>query len=377
MWCHAVGVLLVVQHPRRAASSTAAFGFGVGDGGEAWFESVIEVDLTACVYVDVSGVLAELEGMPSLRSLVLPASCAKSAVDAEALCGLTTLTTLRFEAPEEEYDEDDELVEEVGEWVLDFRRLPTLTSLDVEECAAVTDKQVQELSNLTGLTALNLLGCWDLTSVALQAVSSINALTTLKLSLPASCAEDAEDAEAVCGLTALTALRFHAKYEDGEPVEGVGVWKLDLSRLTSRLTSLNLEECAGVTGKEVLALSKVTGLVDLNLCGCRNVTSEGLRAVSSLTALVTLNLSQCINVTSEGLRAVSRLTALTTLRLSWCNNVSDEGLQTLSSLNALSTLYLWGCPHVTAAAKQALRTAIPNLTIMDGRFWMDGIWMDD
>jgi hypothetical protein len=110
----------------------------------------------------------------------------------------------------------------------------------------------------------------------LQAVSSITALTTLKLSLPASCAEDAEDAEAVCGLTTLTALRFHAKYEDGWVVEEVGEWKLDLSRLTSRLTSLNLEECPAVTDKEVLALSKVTGLVDLNLGGCINATSEGL-----------------------------------------------------------------------------------------------------
>jgi hypothetical protein len=37
--------------------------------------------------------------------------------------------------------------------------------------------------------------------------------------------------------------------------------------------------------------------------------------------------------------------------------------QTLSSLAALSTLNLIGCPCVTAAAKQALRTALPNLRI--------------
>jgi hypothetical protein len=43
--------------------------------------------------------------------------------------------------------------------------------------------------------------------------------------------------------------------------------------------------------------------------------------------------------------------------------VSDEVLRALSSLTALTTLDLRYCPNVSAAAKQALRTAIPNLTI--------------
>jgi hypothetical protein len=62
---------------------------------------------------------------------------------------------------------------------------------------------------------------------------------------------------------------------------------------------------------------------------------------------------------------VSSLRALTFLDLSYCRSVSDEGLQTLSILTKLTTLYVYGCYHVTAAAKQALRTAIPNLTIRD------------
>jgi hypothetical protein len=245
-------------------------------GKLAWFESVTEVDLTSCGDT-VSGVLAELESIPSLRNLSLPASCARSAVDAEAVCGLTTLTKLRF-MPEDE---------EAGEWVLDFSRLTSLTSLDLE-WAPVKDKQVQELSNLTGLTALNLLGCSNLTSEVLLELSSLTALTTLKLSLPGSCAEDAAYVEAVCGLTTLTALRFHAEFDEyGDIVEEVGEWKLDFSRLKT-LTSLHLE---------------------------------------------------------------------------WCFAVTDKQVQELSNLTALSTLSLFACDNVTAAAKQALRTAIPNLTI--------------
>ena len=51
------------------------------------------------------------------------------------------------------------------------------------------------------------------------------------------------------------------------------------------------------------------------------------------------------------------------LNLCFCHNLVDEGLQTLSSLTNLRLLGLFNCPNLTAVAKQALRTAIPNLTI--------------
>ena len=57
------------------------------------------------------------------------------------------------------------------------------------------------------------------------------------------------------------------------------------------------------------------------------------------------------------------LTGLTDLSLGFCPNVTSEGLQTLSSLKALTFLNLVWCWSVTAEVKQALRTAIPNLTI--------------
>ena len=43
--------------------------------------------------------------------------------------------------------------------------------------------------------------------------------------------------------------------------------------------------------------------------------------------------------------------------------MTDEGLRELRSLTALTNLNVQYCPNVTAAGKQALRTALPNLTI--------------
>jgi hypothetical protein len=115
-WSDVVDALLPRLQPQRSLSV-------IMEGKLGWFESVTVVDLTECENGG-AGVLPELRSMPSLRSLVLPASCAERAVDAEAVCGLTTVTTLSF-CPE--YDEDDERVE-AGEWVLDLSRLPALTT---------------------------------------------------------------------------------------------------------------------------------------------------------------------------------------------------------------------------------------------------------
>jgi hypothetical protein len=105
--------------------------------------------------------------MPSLRRLELLLSCAERAVDAEAMYGLTTLTTLR-------------VIEDITEWVLDFSRLTTLTSLH-DYSDAVTDEEVLALSHLTRLTDLNLYYCRQVTAEGLRALSSLTALTGLDL----------------------------------------------------------------------------------------------------------------------------------------------------------------------------------------------------
>jgi hypothetical protein len=238
--CSTWGSILDALLPRLRPWGSAA----VMNGKLGWYQSVTEVDLLDCEEADVSAVLAELESMPCLRSLALPASCAERAVDAEAVCGLTTLTTLRFNE-ELEFDEDDEPV--VGEWVLDLSRLPTLTTtLNLENCIAVTDKVVLALSNLKGLMDLNLAGCKNITSKGLWAVSS--------------------------SLTALC--------------------------------TLSLRCCRNVTSDGLRRVSNLTALTALDLWGIPAVTTEVLRALSSLTSLTSLNVGCCDNVETEGLRAV-------------------------------------------------------------------------
>jgi hypothetical protein len=226
-----------------------------------WFASVTEVDLTCCEN-GVCGPLVELGGVPSLRSLLLPASCAERAVDAEAVCGLTTLTTLSFLG---EVHEDTGEPLGAGEWVLDLSRLKT-AHLELWSCSAVTDKEVLALSHVAGLTSLNLYRCDNVSSEGLRAVSSLTALTTL-----------------------------------------------------------NFDNCDNVSSEVLRAVSSLTALTTLHLQLCFNVTDVGLYAVSRLSALTTLNLRHCLNVTDEGLRELRRLFFLSTLNLSYCPNVTAAG----------------------------------------------------
>jgi hypothetical protein len=196
--------------------------------------------------------------------------------------------------------------------------------------------------------------------VELRSMPSLRTLV-----LPASCTGRAADSEAVYGLTTLTKLSICYGWWDDDIEEGASEWALDLSRLTT-LTSLNMAVCLTVTEEQVEAASRLTGLTELSLIECYNVTTEGLcSTVSRLTALTHLYLGGNPNVTTEVLRAVSGLTALTSLDVARCPNVTDEGLRELTSLTTLTSLCLGCCPNVTAAGKQALCTALPNLTIAE------------
>jgi Leucine-rich repeat (LRR) protein len=130
------------------------------------------------------------------------------------------------------------------------------------------------------------------------------------------------------------------------------------------LNSLRLDGVEGATGEWVLELGGFTMLTSLHLHHC-TVTDAEVLAVGKLTALKTLILLNCVNVTDVAVGTLSGLTGLTGLNLRNCRNVTDLGVGRLSGLTALSTLYLSDCPNVTAAGKHALRTASPNLTIID------------
>jgi hypothetical protein len=237
---------LILRHSLAAMTMKGKLG---------WFESVTVLDLLHCAE-SASAALAELRSMPSLCDLWLPSSCAERAVDAEAVYGLTTLTTLGFHAKISEAGTF--YVEAAGEWVLDLSRLTTLTCLHLGGCSAVTDKEVLALSSLTGLKDLALGYCRNITSEGLLAVSNLPALTELDLS-----------------------------------------------------------GCDKVTDEVMHAVSSLPTLTRMDIYGCFKVTNEALRAVSSLPSLTFLDLTGCNRVTAAGVQALRNTTVAPNLDIEW------------------------------------------------------------
>jgi hypothetical protein len=213
------------------------------EGKLEWFQSVTTVDLWGCEERDISSTLVELRHMPSLRTLWLPASCTERAADAEAVYGLTTVTTLKFLETRDMVDEED--VEGAGEWVLDLSRLTTVTSLFLEDCPTLTGEQVEAASSLTGLTELSLRRCSNVSTEGLCTVSRLTALTNLDLGY-----------------------NFNVTTEVLRAVSGLNA-----------LTSLDLWYCDNVMDEGLLELRSLTALTTLDLCGCPNVTDAGKQAL--------------------------------------------------------------------------------------------------
>ena len=328
---------------------------GVMEGKMPWFPSVTTVGMMDCKE-GISGLLVELRSMPSLHTLNLPASCAERAVDAAALYGLTNLTKLGLD--ETRVDDDGELIAEAGEWVLDLSRLTTLSCLDLEwscDRGVLTDVQVLQLSKLTRLTDLRLSRFNNVSVESLCAVSRLTALTSLNVSYCDNVTT--EVLRSMSSLTSLTSLDISCCINVN--VEGLRA----VSGLTA-LASLDLGGCIKVTAEALREIISLTGLTTLNLASSF-LSDDGLRTVSSLTALTSLSIGCCGKVTAEGLCEVSRFSSLTSLDICGCSDVNDMVLREVSSLTALISLDLTHCPNATAEAKQALRTALPNLTIVD------------
>jgi internalin A len=146
-----------------------------------------------------------------------------------------------------------------------------------------------------------------------------------------------------------------------------GVPEEVICSLCGRLPALTILDLWGVkslTTEGLRAVGGLTPLTRLNLTRS-NVTNAGLRELRGLTALSTLYLSRS-NVTDVGLRELRGLTALSTLYLDYCPSVTDVGLQELTTLTALTQLYVYGC-STSKAGRDALKAAIPGLTIYGGR----------
>lgn len=76
-------------------------------------------------------------------------------------------------------------------------------------------------------------------------------------------------------------------------------------------------------------LAGLQGLRDLNLTGCRNIINAGrpLPGLPHLTRLTSLSVRNCEGLSDGALAALTRLSGLKVLDLSGCQNLSGVGYE--------------------------------------------------
>ena len=136
-----------------------------------------------------------------------------------------------------------------------------------------------------------------------------------------------------------------------------------VSQVTT-ITSLNLQDCNGVTNLGLKALNNLKSLTHLSLKGCCKLTNSGLEALAQNTALTTLNLFGCLRISDKGLLPLGQL-HLHSLSLGK-TRVKDEGLGYLGQITSLRELYFMSEEMTSQGVKQlSTLTNLHSLALRD------------
>jgi hypothetical protein len=299
------------------------------------------------------------------------------------------------------------------------RRFPSVLSLEVENCAELTDLVLRHelvTGHLTKLSALSLGCCSKLTEAGISSLQKLPALSQLHLQLCGSSVTlgALEELERLRGLrslrlteayfdcrrcfvvigraTALTSLRLDDCFM------GDGFWECDccgedvdlsfsLSQL-SRLTSLDLRDVDFSTLSSVqlttLTSLKLTAeypeeedeaallhlllsnkaLVSLDLDGYRPLSHDHLHCIRGLSALEKLSL--CYDEDDGDLAQLFRATeALSELSLSDCGLLDGSLFEVLAMRTALKSLTLNGCSLYFEDVDEGVMCGMLSLTRLD------------
>ena len=134
------------------------------------------------------------------------------------------------------------------------------------------------------------------------------------------------------------------------------------------LTSLNLQNCGGLTDAAVIALAQgCPKLLSLNLRNCSRITSRGIMALTQgCSQLLSLNLQGCGKIMDAAVIALSQgCPQLSSLTLNWCIRITDAAVIALSQgCPRLSFLDLTFCQELTDESVIALAQGCPELATL-------------
>jgi hypothetical protein len=210
-----------------------------------------------------------LRNLPSLTGVLLDFDDVLSKVEAKALGGLTTLSSLTLVRDlEHQFGYDDDFVygfgfdgdlDEHEEAVDEYLQELFVEHTKMLRSYARKDRWAAALSPLTNLTHLDLSMCQNLTAETLLPLSKLTALTALELR---------DEVPIVGG-------EFDYYHY------GIGSKAMTAVAAVSSLTSLELKECNRVTDKGLAKLARLPALTSLRLVRCDSVSAKVVKTLKA------------------------------------------------------------------------------------------------
>ncbi|MBI5095195.1 MAG: M48 family metalloprotease [Candidatus Hydrogenedentes bacterium] len=240
--------------------------------------------------------------------------------------------------------------------------LPNLETLVIGSDAGFTDAGIEKLTKLRNLKTLNLCAC-NMTNQGMRSLASITSLEWLEIGGYNTGGLTVTGANYLNRLTNLRRLSMDTLIRDDAA--------LDLSGLT-KLDNVVFIVQSGPQGKRVPALrdedlawvASAPNLRGLQSTGGSSFGDPGMAHLASLKHLDLLTIGGDL-VTDRGLAYLAASPSLDRLRVE--GNFTDAGLRQLENLKSLRHVWVKSKTPLTAGAASRLRTALPNLVLLDTR----------
>ncbi|KAF4044280.1 Leucine rich repeat [Phytophthora infestans] len=147
---------------------------------------------------------------------------------------------------------------------------------------------------------------------------------------------------------------------------GLSKETIEMLKLSTKLTTLNLSGCANVDDKCVKSLRQLEHLKSLQLVGCRRLTDKGVKRLFKLTKLEKLRLGRCRKLTDDAFGGfVDSFPKLRELDVSNCR-LSERAMQHIGQVKSLEVLVIRGCQDISDVGMASL-AELTNLKYFDAR----------
>ena len=306
------------------------------------------------VKVHMADYFGWLRKVPGVRAIRVTASNADWVMTTNQLASLVRLHTLDLSGKcDGRVDCRGGRITDVGLLAMASRPMMTLTTLDLSNCAFVTDAGIQALAAIGTVQNLFLSGCPSITDKALASLPLANVLRCLHLN----------ECDAITDKGIQSVARQLALQELG--VRHTRITDIGLQALAPLLAleALDLTGCADVTDVGMQALNPLAALKSLQAFGCKRLTLAGLRKLPCAQSLRVLDFRNC-GVDGTDATAFEPFMRLRVLGLRG-RNISDVTVQSLSRLVEMEDLNLSGCKLVTNLAALSGMVALQVLDLSD------------